>query len=193
MRTARAGTYGPPVYLTDEQGLAARDLYRRTHPAVKKLWGTGDDFLWHLFNGTTVTWPGCPVVTAHDHRLFGPGGLWLDFTSLERRPDETSERGGDAWFHRVRNGYRKTYGARLIENLIQWLASYPIRRALVELPAMGFKLPLTVHDDVFILVEKGEHVEERFAAAVAVLEKPLEWLPDCPIAVEAKLLGALDE
>jgi hypothetical protein len=179
------------VYLTDEQGVVARDLYRGTHPAVKKLWHTGDDFLWHLFNGTTIQWPGCPAVTAHDHRLFGPGGLWLDFTSLERFTPEGETR--EAWRHRVKNGWRKTYGARLIENLIQWLASYPIRRALVEVPARGFRLPLTVHDDVFILVECDERAETRFAEAVAVMSRPLEWLPECPVAVEAKLLGALDE
>src|SRR6266851_7248699 len=53
VRTARAGTYGPPVHLSDEQGLAARDLYRGTHPAVVNLWKTGEKFLWHLLNGAT--------------------------------------------------------------------------------------------------------------------------------------------
>ena len=38
VRTAKRGTYGPPVHLTGEQGLAARDLYRSTHPEVVNYW-----------------------------------------------------------------------------------------------------------------------------------------------------------
>jgi hypothetical protein len=189
VRTARAGTYGPPVYLSGNQGMAARDLYRATHKSVVKLWETGNAFLWHLFNGTTVTWPGCEAVTAHDHRLFGPGGLWLDFTSLERH---TTEEGEQIWRHRVKNGWRKTYGARLIENLIQWLASYPIRHGMVRISSeLGLKIPLTVHDDIFMLVPV--ECVDLFEEAVKIMSQPLPWLPECPIAVEAKLLDALDE
>jgi hypothetical protein len=189
VRTARAGTYGPPVHLTAEQGMQARDLYRETHPAVVKLWDCGGRFLWHLLDGSTVNWPGCPV-TAHDHRLFGPGGLWLDFTSLERHTVE--ETGEIIWRHRVKNGWRKTYGARLIENMIQWLASYPIRYGLVRIDReLGLKPLLTVHDDIFLPIPV-ERVD-LFEAAVKIMSEPLPWLPDCPIAVEAKLMDALDE
>jgi len=192
VRTARAGTYGPPVYLDDGQGSAARDLYRRTHPQVVKLWETGGRFLWHLLDGSTVKWPGCPVV-AHDHRLFHePSGLWLDFTSLERIVDEKT--GDQIWRHRVKNGWRKTYGAKLIENLIQFLASFPIRDAIVHAKNnLGLTVPLTIHDDVFVLVENNERGELKFNELVAFMSRPLPWLPECPIAVEAKLGETLDD
>jgi hypothetical protein len=192
VRTARAGTYGPPVYLTDEQGMFARDLYRRTHPQVVKLWDTGNRFLWHLLDGSTVKWPGCPVV-AHDHRLFHePSGLWLDFTSLERFTVE--ETGEVIWRHRVKNGYRKTYGAKLIENLIQFLAGFPIRDAIVHARnELGLIVPLSVHDDVFVLTENHEHGELKFNELVKFMSRPLSWLPECPIAVEAKLGEALED
>src|SRR5712671_2176422 len=149
VRTARSETYGPPVYLTDERGLEARDLYRRTHPAVVNLWDTGKVALQVLHSGQDWNWPGVPCLTVHDHRIFGPDGLWLDYSSLEYT--ESME-----WRHRVRSGYRKTYGARLIENIVQFLASIPIRRALVYGAELGLRMPLTVHDDVFCLTEDSE-------------------------------------
>jgi len=188
VRTARAGTYGPPVYLTDEQGIAARDLYRGTHTAVVKLWDTGSRFLWHLMDGSTIRWPNCPVI-AHDHRLFfEPSGLWLDFTSLERHAIDAT--GETIWRHRVKTGWRKTYGARLVENLIQFLARMVISERMVKISQLGLKISLTVHDDIFIVVP-----DERVAAweqAIAIMSTPLDWLPTCPIACEAKLMGALD-
>src|SRR5260370_22117085 len=55
VRTARAGTYGPPVYLTDAQGVQARDLYRGTHPRVVRLWETAGRMLWHLRDGVDMS------------------------------------------------------------------------------------------------------------------------------------------
>lgn len=196
VRTARAGTYGPPVHLTDAQGLAARDLYRGAHPHVVNLWETAGRMLWEIYHGNTVEWGPC---TIHDHRIFGPGDLWLDWTSLERHIVEDGEQrkygtdaGKEVWRRRVREGWQKMYPAKCVENLIQWLASYPIRHGMVRISQLGYRIPLTVHDDVFILIP-CEQCEERFAQCVAEMEKPLDWLPECPIAVDPKLLDALDE
>lgn len=142
--------------------------------------------LWEMYHGHTVQWG---PVTVHDHRIFGPSGLWLDYTSLERF--YPADGGHAEWRHRVKNGYRKMYGAKLVENVVQWLASFPIRHGMVRISKLGYRIPLTVHDDVFILI--GEPCEENFAQCVAEMEKPLDWLPACPIAVDAKLLDALDE
>ena len=256
IRTARAGTYGPPITLSGDQGRAARDLYRRTHPQVVKLWKTGERFLDVLFVGNYEPWPECPAVEAHNHRLFfRPSGLWLDFTTLRRTVENridiyhtidqwlrkqnaeitkektwaelrtqlanvkaasdldttykktlhnygvTEEMLKDwieslpakqsTWHHQVRDGWRKTYGARLVENLIQFLARMVISERMVAISRLGLKVPLTVHDDVFILVPDDR--TDLWDQAVKIMEAPLSWLPECPIACEAKLLDALDE
>jgi hypothetical protein len=185
VRTARAGTYGPPVHLTDEQGLAARDLYRGTHPAVVRLWKIGDRMLYHLASGADVAWvPN--AVHVFDHRLWHmPSGLWMDFTSLEYHTDESGEQ---YWRMRVKNGYRKMYGAKLIENMIQFLASFPIRQAIVHArQELGLVVPLTVHDDIFVLIENNKYGEDKFQQLVDYMSRSLDWLPECPIAVEAKI------
>jgi hypothetical protein len=184
-----------------DPNISYRDGYRTKHPAVVKLWDTGSRFFWHLLDGSTVRFPGCPVV-AHDHRLFHePSGLWFDFTSLEQyvvQPDDNhaywGKTGDTVWRHRVKSGWRKTYGAKLIENFIQWLASFPIRDAIVYARnELGLIAPLTVHDDVFVLTENSERGEARFNELVEFMSRSIPWLPECPIAVEAKLGSALDE
>jgi DNA polymerase bacteriophage-type len=188
VRTARLGTYGPPVYLTQEQGMEARDLYRSTHPGVVAYWDTAKRMLWHLLDGSTVQWG---PMTVHDHRIFGPGGTWLDFSSLERFEHPLD---GMAWRHRVKQGWRKTYGAQLTENVVQWLSRIVLSDAMVRISELGFKIALTTHDDLVLIidVERGEP-EVQLARAVVEMQAPVWWLPNCPIACEAKLSGALDE
>lgn len=201
VRTARAGSYGPPVYLTEAEGIAARDLYRREHGYVTALWERASQLLWSLHAGHTVEWspPGQPdrCMTIHDKRIFGPGPdgdrLWLDFSSLDR---VRLDNGEETWRHRVRNGYRKTYGARLVENVVQWMARLIISQAMVRVSQMGYQIPLTCHDDLFVLIpeNKGhQSFAEQLARIREEVARPVPWLKVCPIEAEADLLEALDK
>src|SRR5260370_32041528 len=113
-------------------------------------------------------------MTIHDHRIFGPGGTWLDFTSLKR---ERLESGEEVWLHRVREGWRKTYGARLIENVVQWLARMVISQAMVRILEMGYRIPLTVHDDVFILISANGGEKETLQRCAAEVGRTLPSMP----------------
>jgi hypothetical protein len=194
VRTARAGTYGPPVHLTDEQGMQARDLYRGTHPAVESLWGFGEQVMWCLRDGHDLDWrpPGQaePCMSVHDHRIFGPGGLWLDYSSLERVRLDTGE---EIWRHKVRNAWRKTYGARLIQNIIELLARQVISQAMVRVKyQLGYRVPLTVHDNIYTLIPvNAGNLEGQLETICKEVAKPVPWLERCPIAAEAELLDGL--
>jgi DNA polymerase len=196
VRTARSGTYGPSVILSQSEGLRARDLYRGTHPCVPELWKYGGNVLYALYNGQTMNWPLSPdgvALEVRDHRIFHPvGGLWLDYSSLEWHTNQ--ETGEKYWRYRVRDGWRKMYGGRLIENIVQWLASFPIRYRMVQINReLGFRIPLTVHDDIFMLVERSEHGIQKFERAKEIMRAPLKWLPECPIDIEGELMDALDK
>src|SRR5258708_2204699 len=173
------------------ENISYRDGYRSAHRDVVNLWKTGTRMLTHLRDGVTVPWPfdgGSGCVTVHDHRIFhNASGLWLDFTSLE----EVLVDGEWIWRHRVKNGWRKTYGARLIENVIQWLARMKISDAMVKISALGLRIPLTIHDDVYILVEQGQ--EALFDQPVMIMKEPIPWFKECPINCDFELLDALDK
>ncbi|HEX8838228.1 MAG TPA: DNA polymerase [Candidatus Acidoferrum sp.] len=194
VRTARAGTYGPPVRLTDQQGLDARNLYRGTHPFVGALWERASQILWTLKDGHTMEWgpPGqpAPCMWIHDHRIFHhASGLWLDYSSLDRVRLDTGE---EIWRHNVRGGWRKTYGARLVENVVQWLARIVISDAMKRVSTMGYKIPLTVHDNIYTLIPvNAANPQDCLKAICEEVARPVPWLEACPIAAEAELLDAL--
>ena len=75
---------------------------------------------------------------------------------------------------------------------MQWLARMVISQALVRIIEMGYRVPLTVHDDVFILLPTANAVTD-LARCKAAVGQVLEWMPACPIGVEAELLDALDK
>lgn len=194
VRTARAGTYGPPVYLSDEQGVAARDLYRGTHKFVVALWEKANLMLWALRDGHTVQWgpPGqtAPCVAVHDHRIFHVATeQWIDYTTLERvRLDD----GEEIWRYKVREGWRKMYGARLVENVVQFLAGIVIKEAMKRVAAMGYRIPLTVHDNIYTVIpaNRGDFQSQLDTIHNAVAQ-PVPWLERCPIVAESELLDAL--
>lgn len=201
VRTARAGAYGPPVRLTLDQGVQARDLYRNTHPNVVQLWEYGNFCLFYLRTKQNVNWllspAGCNL-EIRDGRIFHPCGLWLDYTSLDYGANINVQTGLEldpkTLYYRVREGWRKMYGGRFVENIIQWLASIPIRHRMVEINRrFGWRIPLTVHDDIFMLVPNTRQGLEDFERAKAMMETPLDWLPECPIACEGEPMDALDK
>lgn len=194
VRTARAGTYGPPVCLSDAQGLQARDLYRTTHPFVTALWEKASTMLWALREGSTIPWgpPGqtTPCMTVHDHRLFhNDSGVWIDYTSLER---VFIEEEGEIWRMKVRHGWRKMYGARLIQNICELLARQIIAHAMVRVAQMGYRVPLTVHDNIYTIIplDRGDPQEQLETIRREVM-RPVAWLERCPIEAEAELKEAL--
>jgi DNA polymerase family A len=200
VRTARAGAYGPPVRLTLDQGLQARDLYRNTHPNVVQLWEYGNFCLHYLRTRLNVTFPlaTSSCLEIKDGRIFHPCGLWLDYTSLDYGANINRQYGLEldekTLYYRVREGWRKMYGGRFVENVIQWLASIPIRYRMVEINRrFGWRIPLTVHDDIFMLVPNTRQGLEDFEIAKAMMAAPLDWLPECPIACEGELMDALDK
>jgi DNA polymerase len=177
-----------------DENKSYRDGYRGTHPFVKALWEKANLMLWALRDGHTIQWgpPGqtAPCMYVHDRRVFHvPSGLWIDYTTLDRiRTDD----GEEIWRMKVREGYRKMYGARLIENVVQFLARIVITDAMKRVAAMGYKIPLTVHDNIYTVIpaNRGDFGQQLEAIRQAVAQ-PVPWLEHCPIAAESELLDAL--
>lgn len=171
-----------------DDNISYRDSYRSMHTAVVEYWAQGGRMLSALMDGRTVQWG---PLTIHDHRVFAPGGLWMDFTSLQYRVNvETGEK---EFVHRVKKGWRKTYGARFVENVIQFMAGIVLRDGMLRIIGMGLRIPLTVHDDCFILIPDNAYKEETLERCKQAMSQPVEWLPECPIDCEASLQDALEK
>lgn len=75
----------------------------------------------------------------------------------------------------------KTYGGRLVENLIQGAARDFMAQAMLDVERAGYEVILTVHDELVAERETGRGSQEEFERIMAA---PPAWALDCPIKVE---------
>ncbi len=74
---------------------------------------------------------------------------------------------------------QRTYGGRLVENLVQAIARDCLAESLVRLDAEGYKTVMHVHDEVVLDVPIGTgsvvHVTE-------IMSRPIDWAPGLPLS-----------
>lgn len=174
--TARRGTYGPPVIISNEEGTRWRDLYRNKHKKVVSLWWYGASIMAHLFNGTQVEWGPMYV---KDKKLYGPNGSWLDYSNLvfkgvsgkRNRPDFAVMR---------RNGEARIYGSKFIQNVIEFLCRILLEQAILRTP---YPCVMQTHDECVFLVPAWD--AERAAGVLRMnLTTVPAWCPGIPLEAE---------
>lgn len=183
--TARKGTYGPPVYLTEEQGERAKTLYRDTHQAVTALWREAGRMISAL-GGTArpVEW-GC--VEVHTGCIIGPNGTRLRYPELYYEDDPADTFGG-SWKYRTRKGRVKLYGAKLVENLIQWLAWIAFQQDICRIgKESGLWPSIREHDAGTWVIPDDQYAEQTVAWLRAEMSRPPAWMPDIPLDADAVL------
>lgn len=163
---------------TDEEGLAWRDAYRSTHPAVVNLWREADRVIQDLHNNRHMIWRN--VMEVRNHRIYGPNGTMLNYEALEwHRPDE-----GDAhWRLRTRDGWVKLYGAKLVENVIQWLARICVTDVWLCCARAGIRIVSSEHDSLRACVPE-QHAQAAYDFMGAEMARAPEWMPDLPLDSE---------
>ncbi len=190
--TAAKGTYGPPVQITLDDAVRARDLYRRTHPAVTELWSEAGHVLKLLMNGAETTWRG--VMGIRDHCIYLPNGAPLIYDTLEwHTPSENEleyalETGKDwqaskGWRLKTRDGWVKMYGAKLVENVVQALARVHTTQAWLRCAAAGIHIVSMEHDKLIAVCREDEAQHVYDCMGVEMARVP-DWLPGIPLDSE---------
>ena len=177
---AKHGQYGPPMILSDEQSQHAVTAYRATHPGVLTLWGEGNFVLKLLSKKETKVWR--DLVEIRNGAIYLPNGARMNYT-LRWDPDEGK---GGSWMRRTRNGWRRIWGAVVVQNVMEVLARVDLSQGFIRLWRQGIKVVGTVHDEGWFIHPAGE-AEARHAACISELSKSPAWLPTIPIAVEGHL------
>jgi len=178
VRTAARGQYGPPVYLSAEDGLRARDLYRREHQAVVRLWQVAGDILSWLAARRTFDWN---ILHGEGGRLFHPSGNWLDYTGLRWDADARE------WKLASRYGEVRTYGPKLVENVVQWLSRIVTSEAMATLRAYDYPIVGMSHDDIWLLIPKNSDIEAHRKFIEATMSGEPSWAPGLPLASECDI------
>ena len=154
-------------------------VYRDGHNMVVLLWREADKVLRLLANKEAFTWR---IFSGRDGKLYHPNGTWLDYSTLEWHAGEDS--GDRFWRVRSRDGWKKMYGAKLVENVIQWLSRIITAEAMVKFQAMGLPVVGMSHDDVWLLTPADNPREDEIAAVMATTPS---WAPGLPLGADCKL------
>jgi DNA polymerase family A len=180
-RTAARGAYGPPVHMTDEDALRARDIYRETHPGVVKLWKQGTQILHaiHRNDGSCGNEWKCFLIKGK--RIYLPNMAPLIYDGLEMHTDDKTE--GQYWRMLHRGHYVRLYGAKLIENIVQALARLQVSEAWLRLRDAGMRIVSMEHDKLIACVPERDAAEALLLMQEAMCTEP-SWMPGLPLASE---------
>lgn len=172
--TARRGTYGPPVHLTDTQALAARDLYRNTHPKVKEMWSYAQKrIIPDLIAGNKDYMWG--PMRVYGQRIYIPGGTFIDYSNLHYN-------GKDYYQAFPRKGHVKAYGGKMVQNVVEALARAILAGAALKI-ADRYKVVLLTHDEVVCLA-KEEEADEALSFVLNTLKTNPKWCINIPLEAE---------
>jgi hypothetical protein len=178
--TARRGTYGPPVHLTDAMALAARDLYRSTHLEVVKLWQYGDKVVLPCLLAGTYDFMWGPLRVS-GKRIYAPNGAWLDYTHLKY--GDTGGKYGDGFYtETARGGIKNMHGGILTQNIIELMSRMLLASAMLQI-APRYRIVTCTHDEIVYLA-KTEDAQEALDFGLGIMKKAPAWCEGIPLDAE---------
>ena len=184
--TAAAGGYGPPVFLSHDEGVRMKNLFRSSHPCIVQFWKWCDSILPILANGGEADYR--DVLHIRDHKIWLPNGTAIDYTGLrwarntEIFPDQIDDGQGPAWWEPNRRGWARIWGSKACADITQALARVLIARA-TAIVMKRYRLVLQVYDELVASVPEAE-ADEALAWMLDVLRTPPPWAPDIPLEAE---------
>ena len=171
----------PPVILDDQLAQFAVQQYRQSHRKVTDLWKAAGYILERLAARDHDSWR--DLLEVRDGRLYHPNGTWLDYSRLKWEDGEWRLYGrGGSW--------RKMYGAKLVENVVQWLSRVVTAEAMVKFDRAGYSVVGTTHDDVLLLVEddgNSHNLEFHKMQIRQIMSETPSWAPGLPLAADCKI------
>lgn len=182
MRTAKRGTYGPPVILTSEQSLAARDLYRSTHPNVVQYWKQASRIISALA-GTEqdVQWGPLLVRTGQ----ISCQGIPIWYPELHYHRDEESGEG--FWRYKTRKGWAKLYGGKLVENVVQFMSRVDMSQSLLRILARTNIRPAQLEHDAAVWIVRDNLVDAFVSVVHSEMTRSPTWLPGIPLGADVNV------
>jgi DNA polymerase I-like protein with 3'-5' exonuclease and polymerase domains len=149
-------------------------IYRDTYSRIPDLWRTLDRAL------DVMAEPGGrmllgPLVFSYQ-KVQLPNGMDLIYPHLEK-----TDAGYQYVFGRE---LRSIWGGKLLENIIQALATIVIKTAMLNVRRkLGYRPALQVHDELDYIIPVNK-LEAFVAAAREIMTAPPAWCADAPIDVE---------
>ena len=181
-RTAKRGTYGPPVELTDQQAMDARDLYRSTHPNVVAYWKQASRMIAALA-GTNGMIEWGPLLV--DTGVIRCQGLPMWYPEMHFHRDE--ETGEENWRYKTRKGWDKIYGGKLTQNICELVARLLMSQSLLRILARTGIRPAQLEHDAAVWIVPEKLVDPFVTVVNVEMTRAPTWLPGIPLACEVSI------
>lgn len=192
-KTARAGLYGPPIDMSIEDANRFVKLYRDMSPAMcarnTGYWAQAERMLARLAGGPPIEWG---PLTVKDHKIYLPNGTYMVYDSLEyHRPDSDEDvRDFEAdgyWRVKVKHGWKKMWGAKLTQNICEFVSRVIVTQAMIRCKRMGFRTLNHPYDELLLLIPDDSKAEENLQLCMAEMKRTPDWLPGIPLDCEGAL------
>lgn len=175
------GAGGVSVELTLEESDSLVRFYREEYPEIPKLWKAGNVALDRMIHGDTGNL--INVVEIGERCVYLPNDTAIQYPGLRSEIDPDTEQLRKV-YDRSYGGFKRIYGASLIENITQALARIVVIDTMVRVHReSGFRPFMSTYDSHEYVIpacvarEFDELLEREFAVAPA-------WAPDLPLASE---------
>jgi DNA polymerase len=115
-----------------------------------------------------------------------PSGRSLAYVNPQVKPDPKFEKDGLTYegVDQIKKTWcrQKTYGGKLVENLVQAIARDCLAVSMMRLDKAGYAIRLHVHDEVVI----DEPIERDSIEDIkAIMGQPIDWAPGLPLRADA--------
>lgn len=188
--TLELGLMGPPTACTEEEAAGYVNVYRNSHDKIVDGWAFARGILVDMINERDGRWK-CIEWDGKDKTIWLPNGLGLHYYGLVGIPG----RDGDwsEFQYRERNKSVRTYGGKLVENIMQALGRavvawqlLNIQKRLPEFTRNKRELCRVVHmthDEIVAVspARTAERVQEMMLAEMRVVPP---WATGLPLASE---------
>jgi DNA polymerase len=180
--------------VTLELSVRAVQAYRDSHRQVVELWRNADLILSAL--ATSGKWEkpyGLPIDICN-HKIILPNGFpmhyeleWDDgivrdagnvhitYNSYYQRP---------GWKRKTRNGWRRIYGAALVENIFQALGAVAIGQSVLRIKERIGLLPVLLEHDAGAWVVPVGMIDQVMPVLIEEVGRAPSWLPNAPMDAE---------
>jgi DNA polymerase I-like protein with 3'-5' exonuclease and polymerase domains len=157
--------------LTPEECHRTVEDYRRTNPKITKYWKTLEN---HLLSSARSN------ETCEYELPSGRIMRYLSPASADRRMSALIRRGSALM--RV-----SLWGGSLMENIVQATARDVFAEGMLNIELSGIPVLLHTHDEVLCLAKEDE-AEEVSRTVVECLTSTPSWMPNLPLAAEARII-----
>jgi hypothetical protein len=191
MVTTSARTMGVDISAIYNRAIGDRavDVYRTRYKKIPQGWADLDNIVQSVWlSGGHVRTFG-PVTISHGCVL-GPNGLCLNYDTPQTYVDE---KGYDAYRYRYGKMWHKLYGAKFLENIVQFLARIIVMNAALRIRDRGrttaqrypddYRFVLQAHDELVFIIH-NEELDNAKQLIHSEMTRPPSWGLDIPLTAD---------